>query len=81
MHYSRYDLLTTILHEMGHLAGMISGNPNFDAHVQTRNGSPIFIGDGFTVNLTPDSSHLDSCYYPNDQKLSIAMQAQPLKLI
>jgi hypothetical protein len=43
--YGRYDLLTTILHEMGHLAGMISGNPNFDQYVETINGSPVFVGE------------------------------------
>jgi hypothetical protein len=49
---------------MGHLAGMISGNPNFDQYVETINGSPVFIGDGFTAQLTPDGSHLDSRLYP-----------------
>jgi hypothetical protein len=29
--YGHYDLLTTILHELGHLAGLISGNPIYDS--------------------------------------------------
>lgn len=29
--YGRYDLLTTILHELGHLQGIISGNRAFDS--------------------------------------------------
>jgi hypothetical protein len=76
---------------MGHLAGMISGNPNFDQYVETINGSPVFVGDGFSVNLTPDGSHLDSRYYPYDlmntrlapgvRKLPSALNLQILQTI
>ncbi len=59
---SKYDLLTTILHELGHLQGIIQGNSNFDAHV--KNGK--YITDTITVQLTPDGSHLDSTLYPYD---------------
>jgi DNA/RNA endonuclease G (NUC1) len=62
----KYDLLTTILHEMGHLAGIIAGNPGFDRNVQTINGAKTFVGDNFTATLTPDGSHLDSKVHPYD---------------
>jgi hypothetical protein len=42
---------------LGHLAGIIQGNPAYDRRVQLINGTPTFIGD--TVTLTPDGSHLD----------------------
>jgi hypothetical protein len=44
----KYDLLTTILHETGHLLGIISGNPEFDKRIQTINGKRTFVGDGFS---------------------------------
>ena len=62
----KYDLLTTILHELGHLKGIISGNTTFDTHVQNINGIPTFIDGGITATLTPDGSHLDSTLYPYD---------------
>jgi PKD repeat protein len=62
----KYDLLTTILHEMGHLAGIIAGNPGFDSNVQIINGAKSFVGDNFTATLTPDGSHLDSKVHPYD---------------
>jgi hypothetical protein len=62
----KYDLLTTILHELGHLKGIISGNTAFDTHVQNINGIPTFINGGITAQLTPDGSHLDSTLYPYD---------------
>jgi hypothetical protein len=62
----KYDLLTTILHELGHLKGIISGNTADDAHVQNINGIPTFIDGGLTATLTPDGSHLDSTLYPYD---------------
>jgi hypothetical protein len=34
----KYDLLTTVLHELGHLQGIISGNTAFDTSVQTIKG-------------------------------------------
>jgi DNA/RNA endonuclease G (NUC1) len=56
--YGRYDLLTTILHELGHLAGLISGNPTYDSRVQTINGNPTYLGNGYSTALTADRSHL-----------------------
>jgi hypothetical protein len=64
--FGRYDLLTTILHEMGHLAGFINGYEGFDTHVQTINGVPTFVGNGFTATLTGDRSHLNPRLHPHD---------------
>ncbi|NJO63026.1 MAG: PKD domain-containing protein [Richelia sp. RM2_1_2] len=61
--YGKYDLLTTILHEMGHLAGFISGYSEFDRHIQN---NKTFIGDDFSATLTPDGSHLDPEAHPYD---------------
>lgn len=62
--FGRYDLLTTLLHELGHLAGIIQGNPAYDQHLQTIANTKLFVGDGFTAALTPDGSHLDSRVHP-----------------
>jgi hypothetical protein len=62
----KYDLLTTILHEMGHLAGIINGNPEFDRRIQIINGKRTFLGDGFTATLTSDGSHLDASVHTHD---------------
>jgi hypothetical protein len=48
----KYDLLTTILHELGHLKGIINGNTAFDTSVQNINGIPTFIDGGITATLT-----------------------------
>ncbi len=58
----KYDLLTTILHEMGHTLGIINGYSEFNKYV--KNG--IFTTDTLTTKLTPDGSHLDSTLYPYD---------------
>jgi Bacterial Ig domain len=58
----KYDLLTTILHEMGHTLGIINGYSEFDKYVKGRQ----FITNTFTANLTPDGSHLDTTFHPYD---------------
>jgi DNA/RNA endonuclease G (NUC1) len=58
----KYDLLTTILHEMGHTLGIINGYSEFDKYVKGRQ----FITDTFTANLTTDGSHLDTTFHPYD---------------
>ncbi|MBD2377672.1 PKD domain-containing protein [Leptolyngbya sp. FACHB-238] len=52
-------MLTTILHEMGHLAGIIQGNPVYDRHLQTIANTKLFVGDGFTAALTPTLTVID----------------------
>src|SRR5262249_21150176 len=61
-----YDLLTVLLHEIGHLTGFVAGYPGFDGHVQTVSGSQLFVGPGFDATLTPDGSHLDDLVQPGD---------------
>jgi hypothetical protein len=56
----KYDLLTAIMHEMGHSLGFINGYSEFDNHVHNHQ----FVGDGFTATLTRDGSHLDSNLNP-----------------
>ncbi|WP_232432149.1 Ig-like domain-containing protein [Chamaesiphon minutus] len=58
----KYDLLTTILHEMGHTLGIINGYSEFDKYIKGRQ----FITDTFTATLTPDGSHLDTTFHPYD---------------
>lgn len=62
----RYDLLTVILHEMGHLFGFVAGWDGFDQSVQTVGGSQLFVSPNVTAVLTDDQSHLDSMTYPYD---------------
>lgn len=50
---------------MGHLAGFISGYSEFDRHIQTRDGSSLFITpDGISAVIVGD--HLDPKLYPYD---------------
>jgi hypothetical protein len=56
--YGHYDLLTTILHELGHLAGLISGNSTYDSRITNISGTPTFQGNGYSAPLTQDRSHL-----------------------
>ena len=63
--FGHYDLLTALLHEMGHLAGFIDGYKGFDSQVQSVNGSRIFVTrDGISAKLSGD--HLDPKLYPYD---------------
>jgi hypothetical protein len=86
--YGRYDLLTTILHELGHLAGLISGNPTYDSRVQTINGNPIFQGNGYSTALTTDfatqtlreRSHLTDPTKPMGTYLAPGMRKLPSQL-
>ncbi|MGF1479362.1 MAG: FG-GAP-like repeat-containing protein [Cyanophyceae cyanobacterium] len=64
--YGRYDLLTTVLHEIGHLAGFIGGYAEFDQYVRNADSDPVFVGNDFTAPLTNDLSHIDAASVPND---------------
>ena len=57
---SKYDLLTTVLHELAHLYGFIEGYTGFDNRVK----GETFIGDNFTATL--DGEHLDKQAHPYD---------------
>ena len=63
----KYDLLTTLMHEFGHVLGFTAGVPGYDRYVTRNNeGIPLFVGPDFTAVLSPDGSHLDSNIYPYD---------------
>ncbi|MEL7079486.1 MAG: hypothetical protein AAGM46_26700, partial [Cyanobacteria bacterium J06582_2] len=61
---AKYDLLTTVLHELAHIYGFIDGYEGFDTNVETENGTTKFIGDDFEAVL--DGEHLDKLAHPND---------------
>jgi large repetitive protein len=60
----KYDLLTTVLHELSHLYGFIDGYQGFSDNIETKNGTTKFIGDDFTATL--DGEHLDKQAHPYD---------------
>lgn len=60
----KYDLLTTVLHELAHLYGFIDGYQGFDANIEIENGTTKFIGDDFEAIL--DGEHLDKEAHPYD---------------
>jgi hypothetical protein len=61
--YGKYDLLTTILHEMGHTLGIIKGYSEFDKYVRN---NKFVTASGTEITLTPDGSHLDPTFHPYD---------------
>ncbi len=60
----KYDLLTTVLHELSHLYGFIDGYEGFEDSLETENGTTKFIGNDFEATL--DSEHLDKSAHPYD---------------
>jgi hypothetical protein len=64
--FGRYDLLTAILHELGHVEGFIPNNPGFELHVQTTNDARVFVGPGVAASLVDQDQELDPSVYPND---------------
>jgi hypothetical protein len=62
----KYDILTAILHEMGHTLGIINGYSEFDKHIKNGKFITTDSPNGAKITLTPDGSHLDSTLYPYD---------------
>ena len=60
----KYDLLTTVLHELSHLYGFIDGYEGFEDSLETENGTTKFIGNDFEATL--DGEHLDKQAHPYD---------------
>ncbi|MEI6415287.1 MAG: RHS repeat-associated core domain-containing protein, partial [Pseudomonadota bacterium] len=62
-----YDLLSALLHETGHILGLMQGNAGYDQHlVQQSDGSWQFVDGSLKADLTSDGSHLDAASYPAD---------------
>ncbi len=61
-----FDLLTTLLHEIGHVEGFLPSNPLFEQYVQTANGSQSFVGPGIDASLVNASQELNPTSYPGD---------------
>ena len=61
-----YDLLTTLLHELGHVAGFMPSDPAFESHVQTIGASQVFVAPGIAAPLVDADQELDPNAYPGD---------------
>lgn len=63
--YGRFDLLTTLEHEFGHILAFDPSSPGYEGHLQIINGTQYFVGAGFRVAVAP-GGELDPSFYPND---------------
>ncbi|WP_417388446.1 Ig-like domain-containing protein [Gimesia sp.] len=62
-----YDLLTVLLHEIGHVLGFTDTYAPFESFVQTGVGGTLtFVGSGFEATLTDDGLHLDDTVHAGD---------------
>jgi RHS repeat-associated protein len=61
-----YDLYTVLLHELGHLEGLMPDDPGFESHVQTIAGVQTFVGPGLAVPLVDSDQELDPSIYRDD---------------
>jgi hypothetical protein len=59
----KYDLLTALLHEMGHTLGFINGYNQFNQNIK---GRQFYADPTHAYTLSSDLSHLDNTLYPND---------------
>ena len=64
--YGHFDLLTTVLHEFGHVEGFMPANPGFERYVQTISGSQIFDSPMVAASLVDADQELDPSVYPGD---------------
>ncbi|AKC82887.1 hypothetical protein IMCC26134_09060 [Verrucomicrobia bacterium IMCC26134] len=79
--YGRFDLWTTVMHEMGHLYGFEPENEAFAARVVTgTDGALRFVGDGYMEILSADGAHLDANSAP-DSLLSPLLAAGQRRLL
>ncbi|QDT92372.1 hypothetical protein Pan161_40390 [Gimesia algae] len=62
-----YDLLTVLLHEIGHVLGFTDTYAPFESFIQTGVGGTLtFVGSGFEATLTDDGLHLDDTVHAGD---------------
>jgi len=61
----KYDVLTVLTHEMGHLLGLDASAGHLSNHMQTLDGSQVLAGEDFTVTLTTDGHHIDDAAHPH----------------
>ncbi|WP_339730808.1 Ig-like domain-containing protein, partial [uncultured Gimesia sp.] len=62
-----YDLLTVLLHEIGHVAGFTETYAPFQSHIEVGVGGTLsFVGSGFEATLTDDGLHLDDTVHAGD---------------
>ena len=64
--YGRYDLLTTLCHELGHLMGFTDAYGGFASHMTADAGRPVFVEGDFRAALTADGDHLDATAFAGD---------------
>jgi len=64
--YGRYDLFTALLHELGHIEGLIPSNPGFENHVQIAGESEVFVASGIQAPLVDTDQELNPSIYPGD---------------
>ncbi|MCB1095299.1 MAG: Ig-like domain-containing protein [Verrucomicrobiae bacterium] len=79
----RYDLLTVINHEVGHLLGFSSVFPGFSNRVRTGANGLIFVGDDYEAALDSAGHHLNRNIYGNDlmsTNIPIGMRRLPSDL-
>ncbi|MEO8428239.1 MAG: Ig-like domain-containing protein, partial [Verrucomicrobiota bacterium] len=80
----RYDLLTLVTHEMGHLLGFTQNFSGFAALVEQGLGSASFlVGDGLHELLTADGDHLSPTMRPGalmTPYLAAGVRRQPSEL-
>ena len=63
--YGHYDLLTVIEHEIGHLLGFVATDQEMEDHVETIDGSQVFVAPGVSAPVFLDGDELDPDVYPD----------------
>jgi hypothetical protein len=79
-----FDLLTVVLHELGHLLGITIGDPAFQRQVRTDvNGDASFEAGSMSIPLSSDRHHINAAYAPWDlmnAQLTTSMRKLPSAL-